>query len=232
MFALVIAIGAILLAPAVHARAQSAGQRTIEVSGDSSVQAAPDQATLRLAIETHALTAADAAGANGALAQKVRDALQAKLQDKGQMWTGGYSLYPDYSEPRNGEEAKIVGYRAQNSITVVTGNLGLIGPLIDAAIGAGANRVDSLEYDLRDNSKARSEAIAKATHDAQAQAEALAVALGVKLGPVLKASTVSEQRPIPVFRAAAGRMMASQATPIEAGQVTVPASVSLSYEIE
>ncbi|MGO9264377.1 MAG: SIMPL domain-containing protein [Candidatus Binataceae bacterium] len=230
-------IAALILVVASVVRAAAAEStpsdlHTIEVNGDGSVQAAPDQATLQLAIETHAATAAEAAGSNGALAQKVRDALKAKLQDKGLMWTGGYSLYPDYSEPRNGGEAKIIGYRAQNSITVQTGALELVGPLIDAAIAAGANRVGSLDYDLRDNTKARSEAITRAAKDAEAQAQALAAALAVKLGAVVKATTVSEARPIPVMRMQASPMMASQATPIEAGQVTVPASVSLTYEIE
>jgi uncharacterized protein len=223
----------LLMAPLTRVVAQEArpsGPRIIEVNGDGSVQAAPDQATLQLAIETHAATAEAAAGSNGALAAKVQDALKAKLQNRGELWTGGYSLFPDYSEPRNGE-ARIVSYRAQNSITVQTGALDLIGPLIDAAIAAGANRVESLDYDLRDKTKARSEAITRAAKNAQAQAQALAAALGVKLGNVVKASTVSELRPIPVarFQAAA---LASPATPIAAGQLTVPASVSLSYEIE
>jgi len=214
------------------AEATPSNPHTIEVSGDGNVQAAPDQATLQLAIETHAATAAEAAGSNGALAQKVRDALKRKLEDKGLMWTGGYSLYPDYSEPRNGGEARIIGYRAQNSITLQTGALELVGPLIDVAIAAGANRVDSLDYDLRDNTKARGEAITRAAKDAQAQAQALAAALGVKLGPVIKATTVSEARPIPVIRMQAAAMARGGATPIEAGQITVPATVSLTYEIE
>ena len=147
---------ALLVAGIAAAQSSPAVPHTIEVSGDGQAQAAPDQATLALAIETHAATAAQAAGSNGALAQKVRDALKDKLGDKGTMWTGGYSLYPDYSEPRGGGEARITGYRAQNSITVETGALDLVGPLIDAAIGAGANRVDALDYGLRDTGKARS----------------------------------------------------------------------------
>jgi uncharacterized protein YggE len=205
--------------------------RTIAVSGDGEVQAAPDQATLELAIETHAATAAEAAGLNGSLAQKVRDALKTRLADKGMMWTGGYSLDPDYNEPRNGGEAKIIGYRAQNSITVEIQALDLVGPLIDAAIAAGANRVNSLDYSLRDSTKARGDAIAKASKNAQAQAQALADALGVKLGQVLKATTEAEARPVPVMRMQAATMARGGATPVEAGQVTVPATVSLTYEI-
>ncbi len=208
------------------------GARVIEVSGNSEVQAAPDLATLEIAIETHAATADHAAGLNGAMAEKVRDALAAKLANKGTMWTGGYSLFPEYTEPHDGKPT-VSGYRAENSITVETGELGLIGPLIDAAIEAGANRIDELNYSLRADSKARSEAIAKAAHDAQTQASALADALGVKLGPVIKASSESEVRPVPLARFAGSVAMAAKVqTPIAAGQITVPATVSLTYGIE
>ncbi|MGH7837805.1 MAG: SIMPL domain-containing protein, partial [Candidatus Binataceae bacterium] len=232
----ILLIAAILLATtpwsgSVMAQSAESKARTIVVSGDGEVQAAPDQATLELAIETHAATAAAAASLNGSLAQKVRDVLKARLADKGTMWTGGYSLYPDYNEPRNGGEAKIIGYHAQNSITVETQALEIVGPLIDAAIAAGANRVNSLDYGLRDSSKARGEAIAKASKDAQVQAQALAAALGVKLGQVLKATTEGQARPIPMMRMQAASM-ARGATPVEAGQVTVPATVSLTYEIQ
>jgi uncharacterized protein YggE len=206
--------------------------RVIEVSGNGEIQAAPDLATLDIAIETHAASADRAAGLNGSLAQKVRDAIKSKLNEQGRMWTGGYSLYPEYSEPRDGKPT-VTGYRAENSITVETGELGIIGPLIDAAIGAGANRINSLNYSLREDSKARSQAIAKAAHNAQSQASALADALGVKLGTVMKASTESEAHILPGPRFEAATAMAARApTPISAGQITVPATVSLTYAIE
>ena len=212
--------------------AQRKPRRTIEVSGNGEVQVAPDMATVEIAIETSAPTAADAAGANGALAQKVRDAIRSKLGDKGTMWTGGYSLFPDYNQQPNGGKPTIVGYRAENSITIQTGQLDVVGPVIDAAIAAGANRVNSLSYSLRDDSKARGDAIAKAARDAQAQAQALASALGVKLGAVIKASTTSEIRPLPMVRASFAALSSAAPTPIEAGQVTVPATVSLTYAIQ
>src|SRR5205823_4540961 len=82
-------------------------------------------------------TADRAAGLNGSLAQKVRDAIKSKLNEQGRMWTGGYSLFPEYSEAHDAKP-NITGYRAENSITVETGELGIIGPLIDAAIAARA----------------------------------------------------------------------------------------------
>lgn len=208
--------------------------RTIEVSGSAEAKAPPDLATLQVAIETHAPTAAEAAGSNAALAQKVTAALKAKLGDKGSMWTGGYSLSPDYRETHVGGKPVIIGYSADNSITVETGALDLVGPLIDAAIGAGANRINSLDYSLRDETRARSEAITKASKDALVQAQALAAALSVKLGRIVKASTISELiRPIPVMRAQFAAMPAAPPpTPVAAGQVSVPATVSLTYEIQ
>jgi uncharacterized protein YggE len=207
-------------------------QRTIQVSGSGETQASPDLAVLSLAIETHAATAAEAAGRNGALAQKVSDALRAKLGDKGKTWTGGYSLNPEYGDQsRPNAKPSITGYQAQNTITVQTGALDLVGPLIDAAIAAGANRVNSLDFNLRDDTRARNDAIAKAAKDAQAQGQALAAALGLKLGPIINATTMSAERPQPVmFRAAA--MSVNAATPVQPAEVTVPATVSLTYQIE
>jgi uncharacterized protein len=213
------------------AQGANPSERTIEVSGNGQAQASPDLATIQIAIETHAPTAAEAAGANAALAQKVREAIKSKLGDKGRMWTGGYSLFPEYNEPRSGGKPMITGYRAENSITIETGGLDLVGPLIDAAIAAGANRINSLDYSLLDDTKARSQAIGTAARDAQAQAQALASALGVKLGTILKASTVSEVRPIPVMAAQFAAMARSAPTPVEPGQVIVPATVSLTYSI-
>lgn len=210
-------------------------QRTIQVSGNGEAHAPPDYATLSLAIETHGRTAAEAAASNAELAQKINQALAQKLGGEGKISTGGYSLYPEYNNPQSNERPKIEGYQAQNSITVETAKLDLIGPLIDAAIAAGANRVNALDFSLRDNSKARNDAITNAAKDAQQQAEALASSLGVKLGPVVSATTESETRPIPVMPMARFSAMANASeapTPVNPGDITVPATVSLTYAIE
>jgi uncharacterized protein YggE len=206
-------------------------KRTIEVDGNGETRTSPDTANLDLAIDTQAKTAEEAAASNAALATKVIDALKAKLGDKGKVTTGGYSLDPQYDQHPNANPT-IIGYNAQNTVTVNTSALDLVGALIDTAIAAGANRVNSLNFSVKDDTKARTESIAIATRDARAQAEALASALDVKLGKVLKATTVSEARPIPIRMGRAMAMSANVATPVEPGEVTVPATVSLTFEIE
>ena len=205
--------------------------RTIEVDGHGETRTSPDVADLNLAIDTQARTAEEAASSNAALATKVIDALKSKLGDKGKITTSGYSLNPRYQE-RPSARPTIIGYDASNSVMLHTGALDLIGALIDSAIAAGANRVNSLSFSVENDTKARTEAIAIATRDARAQAQALASALDVKLGKVLKATTVAQQRPIPVMAGRAMAMAANVSTPVEPGEVEVPATVSLTFEIE
>ncbi len=231
----IIAVATALFAGMETARgAEKSPFNTVEVTGHGEAHGTPDIATLSFTVETSARTATRCAGQNAALADRVVKALSARLGGKGKVWTGGYALSPEYSNPRPPVSPEVIGYRARNSITVKTDAFDLLGPLIDAAVGAGANRVNFLEFGLENDTEARGEAITMAAKDAVAQAHALAAALGVKLGPVLKASTVVERQwPRPVYQARAMTMGAVQVeTPITPSEVTVPATVSLVYRIQ
>jgi uncharacterized protein len=211
--------------------------RVIEVSGTGEARSTPDVAYLSLQVETHAATAEECSSKNAALAQKVVQQLKDKLAGKGTVITGDYSLNPEYNEgnlPR--QKPVITGYTAQNTISVETTEMSRLGSLIDGAISSGANRINYLNFGLRDDTKARQDAIANASKDAQAQAQALAASLNVKLKRVVKASTIPERTPImPMARmgnVAFASAAANAPTPVEASQITVSATVSLTYEIE
>jgi len=207
--------------------------RVIEVSGTGEARATPDVAHLSLQVETHAPTAEECSSKNAALAQKVVQQLKDKLAGKGTVLTGDYSLNPEYNEPGPRQRPTITGYSAQNTITVETTELMLLGSLIDGAISAGANRINYLNFGLRDDTKARQDAIANASKDAQAQAQALAASLNVKLKRVVKATTIPEREPImPMARMGVLSAGANAPTPIEASQIVVTATVSLTFEIE
>lgn len=206
--------------------------RVIEVNGSGEARSTPDIAHLSLQVETHAATAEECSSKNAALAQKVVRALKDKLAGKGSVETGDYSLNPEYNQPGPRDRPVITGYTAQNTITVETTELSLLGSLIDGAISVGANRINYLNFGLRDDTKARQQAIGEASKDAQAQAQALAASLNVKLKRVVKASTVPEEGPIRPMARMSMAVSANASTPVEASQIAVSATVSLTYEIE
>src|SRR5260370_21638673 len=131
---------------AASAASPAAGEntnvRTIEVAGNGEAQAVPDLATLAVAIETHGTTAAEAASRNASLAQKVVEALKAKLGDKGKISTGGYTVDPHYNEPApQSAKPPITGHPRPDSNTLGTRPPETLRPVTDASQGAPTHRV-------------------------------------------------------------------------------------------
>ncbi len=231
-----------LLAPSHPLLAQEpragTAPRTIRVTGMGEAQATPDQAHVDLAVETFASTAREAGEENARVMERVVQALVAAGVPRQDIQTRGYSLYPEYAPPERPEEQqrpRIRGYRASNMVTVRTQDLGRVGPLIDVALRAGANRMDAVRFSLRDADAAQAEATRQAVERARRSAETIAASLGVRLGAVVDASTAADPvRPMAYDMAMMERGVAVAAppTPIQPREQTVTAVVSLVYAIE
>ncbi|MEX0979629.1 MAG: SIMPL domain-containing protein, partial [Gemmatimonadota bacterium] len=123
----------------------------------------------------------------------------------------------------------IQNYRAMNNIRVTAGDVEAAGALIDTAIGAGANRVASLGFEVRDREPLRAEALRMAVQKAEAEARTIAEALRVTLGPPLEVRGGAEYQPM--YRQEMVLMRSADATPIEAGAQTVSANVTIRYRL-
>jgi uncharacterized protein len=127
------------------------------------------------------------------------------------------------------------GYRVINTVTVTLDDVNRVGTVIDAALGAGANRVNGVRFGLRDPQAFRQRAIDDAVRRARADAEALATSLNLSLGMVREAYTADVgvvQPPMMYARMEMAADMAQSApTPINPGEQTVRATVVVIYAI-
>jgi uncharacterized protein len=188
---------------------------------------------ISFAVETLHANAQEASAENARRMTAVHEALRRTGVEGLRIETFGYNLQPNYRRPRDeNQPLEIENYRVTNNIRASVDDVEAAGPLIDAAIGAGANRVASLHFDVRDKEPLRLEALRLAVKKAEEEAGAIADALGVRLGAALEVQGGAE---IPAPRMMDQRVMAAQMaappTPIEAGQLTVNANVSIRYRI-
>jgi uncharacterized protein YggE len=93
-----------------------------------------------------------------------------------------------------------------------------------------------VNFNLRDDSRARSEAIADACKEAQLKANAAAQALGLKIKRVLKITSAGDfypqQQQFDLSERASFSASVTATTPIRPGELTVQATVTVVYEIE
>ena len=211
------------------------GRRTISVMGKGEVKATPDRVSLSFAVETTAARAAEAAGENAKRSAAVAAAVKALLAPDDTVGTTRYSIEPRYENPRPGEarEPRITGYVAHNEVQVESRQIDRVGALIDAATGAGANRIGGLQLSVSKHSELMRTAMERAAADARGQADSVAKGLGVRVKGVLSATT--SPAPVPMLRRFEASAMAAEsrvATPIEPGELTVAATLYVAYEIE
>lgn len=204
--------------------------RTLEVSASAAVARAPDRAVVELAVETLAETARAATAGNAESMTAVLVALEDLGIDRSAIQTRSVSLHPRYDRRPNADEPVIVGYQAVNQVTVPVADVSGVGRVIDAAVGAGANRVLGIRFELADREAAYHEALQRAVAQARREAEVAAEALGEVLGPPIRVSTgglSTPPGPAPELMA----MARSMDTPVQPGELEVSASVHITYRL-
>jgi hypothetical protein len=221
---------AFLGAPAL-AQAPAAFPPAISVTGEAHISVPPDLASVDAGVATDAKSAREASEANNTAMAKVLAALKAANVDAKDIQTSRLSLQPQYAPNRSGS-SPIVGYRASNRVTVRIRDVGKVAGVIDTLVGAGANDIGNVFFEVSQASKLLDEAREKAVADALRKAEIYAKAAGVTLGVPLSIS--EEGAPQPVYRAKMmqGAPMAAAPTPIAQGEETLSVSVSVTWGIK
>jgi uncharacterized protein YggE len=226
---------AFLLFAATLAAAQSQTPQTppkfVRVVGTAEVKVTPDQAMIEIGVQKQDATAALAMRAASVAASKVLAALRANGVAEKDIQTTFLSLRP-VSETHKG--VKTSYFVAEQTMSVLVRDLGKVEPLLQLLLNAGGNRISSIEYETSEPRKYRDQARDLAVKAAREKAKALAAALSQDIG---KAQSI-EETDYPDsggLRANASyefRIPTKLAGPsIAAGQKTITAAVSVSFEL-
>lgn len=203
-------------------------ERVIEVTGQGSVSARPDMAEVRLGVETEGETAVAALDANNVRMQGVISAtLEAGVAEE-DIQTSGLSLRPVYEQTDNNQR-QLTGYRASNNIVITVRDLEGLGGILDTAVSAGSNTIQSIRFQISNPGALQEQAREAAMQNAIAKATQLTQLADAELGEVLTI-TESSAAPGPVYRAETEEALSAE-TPVQPGTETVNVTVRVSWRI-
>lgn len=210
---------------------QDAESRTITVTGFGTAYGAPDVVMVGLGAES---VNADVKAAMDETNSRM-NAIIAAMQENGiareDIRTEYFSIYQDYSYGPMGPDTQGERvYRVSTSVTITVRQVDRVSDLLAAAVDAGANMVNYIQFDIENRDELQADARGLAVEDAQARAEHLAGLMGLGVGDPL---TIVEGGDVygPVMRGGGGGMGFAESAAISEGQLSVNMSVTITFAL-
>ena len=230
LFALV-SVLALVLSACGSAAAQP---RTLAVSGNGTVYLAPDIAYIYVGVHNQDAVIATAVNNNNTQTQALVDALKAAGVAEVDIQTSNFSVYNNTSYDQITGQSNGTVYAVDNTVYVTVRDLSMIGKLLNTAVEAGANNINSITFDVADKSAALTEARQKAMANASNLASELAATAGVNLGPIQNVSYSDNSPTLYAYGMGGGGASAAPnaSVPIQPGQTEITVTVSVSYSLK
>jgi len=224
------ALLAAALLPAMNLQAGDTTPATISVTGEGSVSAVPDQATVITGVDTRGPSPVEALESNSSAVQSLLQVLTGYGIDSRDIQTSGFSLAPQYQYPRDGDgEPRLTGYSVSNQLHIRVRDLDQLGVLLEALVKAGSNRLNGIEFGHSDLQSLTDRARQAAVEEARRRAELYANAAGVTVGQVLSITELGQSVPQPMYRVAT--MDVAAAPPVATGEQQIQAAVQMSWSL-
>jgi uncharacterized protein len=211
----------------------------LSLTGTASTMVKPDKVTVSLGVETTNKTADGALAANSKIMNKVIDALKAAGVKDNETSTSSFSISPNYNYSQQSSTAsRITGFTVSNTIQIESTNINNTSKWIDAAIAAGANTVDRIDFALSDKKleETKNSLIKQAMQYARAKADIVASAAGVRVAGIrsINLNELAIQPPPAPIPLAKQSLAASEArpTPIISGQEKVTTNIGIIFLIK
>jgi len=223
---------------AAAAPLDTSNNKVIQASGTGNVIGTPDRAQVTFSVQTENADVKIAQQENAVQMAKVIDALVAIGIPRDALKTTGYNIYPVYEDTTKSIlDQKVRTYRVTNTLTVTLHDVSKTGDVIDVAVANGINQASSIQFLLSDEQSQvlRTEALKKAVARARADADTVAGAMGTAIIGVQSADISGGYSPVLFdnyqYQAGNAMMKSVAPTPIQPGDITVSATVSITYLI-
>jgi len=205
----------------------------ITVQGTGKITLTPDLASITVGVTFQGATAAKAQGGASAAMARIIAAVKAKGIADADLASQWVSLQPQYDYTNQGTvPPRVIGFQANQSLSIKVHKIETSGDVIDAAVGAGATDIGGISFSVSDPAAATAQARTAAITDAKARAKSLAGAAGVSLGAAISITEVSSPSVVPypyLDKAASGAP--SNPTPIQVGTTEVEVDVQVTFAI-
>jgi hypothetical protein len=229
-----LAVISVALISSAYAANDSATGNVILATGTGNVIGTPDRAQITFSVQTENSDVKAAQADNAVNMNKVIDALVASGITQDALKTTGYNIYPVYEDSTGILTPKVKTYQVTNTLTVTLHDVNKTGDVIDVAVANGVNQATSIQFMLSDEQSRtlRTEALKKAVQQARADADTVAAAMGTVVTGVKSADISGGYSPV-VYQnyqndlSTAAKSVAP--TPVQPGEVTVIAQVSVTY---
>jgi uncharacterized protein len=231
----IIVVGVFLffIASAALSPGQECGPRPrlISVTGTSEINVAPDQVVLSLGVESRDKDLSVAKSQNDGRIKKIfHMAHDAGVEPK-DIETSALRMGAEYSEEKI---PKFLGYSVSQTTTITLRDLSKYESLMTKLLEAGINRVNGINFGVNETRKYRDEARSKAIRAAKEKAAAMAADLGQTVG---KPWDISEESGWNSYQYAAnsftaGKNSETDQSTISPGQLTIRASIKVSFQLE
>jgi uncharacterized protein len=130
-----------------------------------------------------------------------------------------------------GNERRFLGYQCQASFAVRSGDLDDVQQLLVDVVEAGANEIESVDFDVTGKVDLRAEARREAVATARRKAQLYAEAAGVRLGSVLHIEDVDPEQPAASRYRSHSSGGDASGEDLAPGHVVVSAAVILGFAI-
>ncbi len=211
-------------------------RRTISVNGEGLVRVVPDMARVIFGVVTVSDDPETARRENAEASRNAMNAVRDLGIEERYIRLDMLRLQPNRVFDEDSRRYVERGYEAIRQVVVEIHDLDKLPTLIAEIVQEGANRLESVGYELRDRDTVRNEAIRDAVVKARAKAQLIATTLGEDLGEIRQISEQSYDFPMPVLRMESMQAIGKDAAAPEpeayaAGELEVRVTVHAVFDI-